>query len=320
MQSFIFIREIKGSVFVEMDNGEYMEECIKSYEEIISRKKENVLKGLTHSISYGLLKTNYELWLEECLLQRDWQKLNDLIYQEMRHRLLPGCPGGYDHSHKASNALEALACGDYETMERILPHELGATKNGYRFYIVLSNLLMAIWYKDEIALPKARQAAEKFIKMKKPQWERSGVAFILSLLEENTIEMGRYLQDMCKGYMRADYSKAMKRLCVPVHGLYCFAQTLLAPEIFQEIKQPEYKNFSPEYARWRNENPRPQLDLYFEYPEPMEIVNRIHRAPVAKSIISQPYLHSDNPYHSAQLKKTWMLDEEAMLIAFVENI
>jgi len=311
---------------MDTDKSKYIEQCIIKYEAIINNVKEGtaqnneVLAAITKSMSFGLLKTNYDIWLDECFLHQDWQKCNNLIFQQMRYRLLPGCSGGYDHCQHALHILEAFACGDNETMERILPSELGLTKNGYPFYIVMSNLLRAMWYKDEILLQKALYAAEKFVGTKKPQWERSGVAFLLSLHNEDVEAMGKHLQNLCSGYMRADFSKAMKQLCVPAHGLYCLAQNLLPAEIFQQIKMPEHKNFSQGFAKWRNENPHPILNLYFEYPAPLEILNQIYEAPVAKSIISQPYLHSDDPDHSPQLKKKWFLDEEAMLIAFVENM
>lgn len=311
---------------MDLEKSQYIERLIVNYEEIITRKKlgtvqdNEVLKAITRSMSFGILETNYDVWLDECFLHEDWQKWNDLIFQQMRHDLLPGCEGGYDHCRNFLNALEALACGDNETMERILPSELGVTKNGYPFYVVMSNLLMAMWYRDEILLPKALEAAVKFVGTKKPQWERSGAAFLLSLHKEDVKAMGMHLQNVCSGYMRADFSKALKRLCLPAHGLYSLAQNILPTEIFQQIKMPEHKSFSQGFAKWRNENPQPRLNLYFEYPAPLEVINKIHMAPVAKSIISQPYIHSDNPYHSPQLKKKWSLDEQTMLIAFVENM
>ena len=205
-------------------------------------------------------------------------------------------------------------------MERILPSELGLTHNGYPFYVVMSNLLSAMWYRDEMLLPKAIDAAEKFVGTKKPQWECSGVAFLLSLHKEDAEEMGKHLQYLSSGYMRADFSKSMKQLCVPAHGLYCLAKILLPSEVFQQLKMPEHKSFSQGFAKWRNENSQPRLNVYVEYPAPLEILNQIYMAPVAKSIISRLYLHGDNSYHSPQLKKKWFLDEEAMLIAFVENL
>lgn len=311
---------------MEKDKTQYIEQCIIKYEKVINKAKvesaedNEVLAKLTKSMSFGLLKTNYDLWLEECLLQKDWQKLNDLIFQQMRYRLLPGSSGGYDHCRNTLHILEAFTCGDYDVMERILPLELGLTKNGYPFYIAMSNLLMGMWYKDEELLQKAMDAAEKFVSTKKPQWEHSGVAYLLALHKEDVEAIGKHLQEFCSGYMRADFSKAMKQLCVPAHGLYCLAEKLLPIELFQQVQMPEHKSFSQGFANWRMDHPHPSLNLYFEYPAPLEVLNQILMAPVAKSIISQPYLQNDNPHHSPQLKKKWFLDEEAMLKAFVENI
>lgn len=154
---------------MDRDKTQYIEQCIIKYEKIknntnvATAENNEVLAKLIKSMSHGLIRTNYDNWLEECLLQEDWQKLNNLIFQQMRYHLLPGSSGGYDHCRNTLHILEAFACGDNHVMERILPHELGLTKNGYPFYIVISNLLMAMWYKDETLLQKAIPAAEKFI-------------------------------------------------------------------------------------------------------------------------------------------------------------
>ena len=107
---------------------------------------------------------------------------------------------------------------------------------------------------------------------------------------------------------------------IPAHGLYCFARQISTGKTGHMLTMPEHHNFLKEYAAWRMENPHPTHKLYFEYPAPMELLNQVLMAPVAKSSSKQPYLNSDNQYLSPKDKKAWYLDEKAMLDAFCQTV
>lgn len=298
-------------------NEEYMKKISEYVKELknknVGKDEVSLIKNIIKDSSCGILKTNYETWLEECISNYNWSELNNLIFQECHFRLLPGCSGGTDHSANILIVLEAFACGDDSTFERVFHLELGGTKNGYPFLVVISNLLIALWYQDEGLQQKAILAAEKFVSTKKPQWERAAVAFVMDIHKCNVQGMTMHLQQVCAGYARTDFEVSRKRLCVPAHGLYCLAKKLLSNEVFLQIEMPNHKSFSKKYAEWRNQNPIIEFKLYFKFPNSMDIINKIYAYPVAKSIITQPYINSNNPYHSAQLKKRWFLDEDAML-------
>ena len=53
------------------------------------------------------------------------------------------------------------------------------------------------------------------------------------------------------------------------------------------LKMPEYKNFLPEFAMWRQEYLQPDLSLWFHYPEDLELLNKVYAAPPAKLILFQ---------------------------------
>lgn len=308
---------------------------LKKYQEIYHQitlkaeeKQEDLAKEILLSKNLSAMKPDYEGWLRECLERKDWNGLNNLIFQVNRHALLPvpSGGGGYDHCGQFLNLLSALACGDLDTVERIFPYELGLTSNGYPFYVIAGNLFLALWYKwngvdsNELLLKKALPKAEKFIISKKPQWERAVTAYLLALCKEDMTEAGNRLQEVCNAYMRSDMAPVKKLLCVEVHGLYCLAFYILPKEQYQQIVMPEHKNFSKTYAAWRMEHQKPELELYFKYPETMELVNRIYLAPVARTKLHQPYLEQDNPYMSAKEKKQWHLNGEAMLEDFVKYL
>lgn len=307
----------------------YLEKYQQMYQRLSVKAEERgstLIQTLIKAKSISAIKPDYEHWLAECLEAKDWQGLNNLIFQTNRHDLLPSVSSGYDHCILFLNLLSALACGDVVSIERMFPFELGLTSNGYPFYLAAGNLFMALWYRKngmdekEELLKKALPKAEKFITTKKPQWERAATAYLLALYHEDMEEAQNQLQMVCKSYMRSDMAPVKKILCVEAHGLYCLAQYLLPKEMVQQINMPEYKNFSKEYAKWRVEHPEPDLGLYFAYPAPMEIVNQMYLAPVAKTRLHQPYLGQENSYMSAREKKQWYLDLEGMQEEFIKDI
>ncbi len=310
-------------------NDAYLEKYQAMYQRLLTKAEEQgstFIQVLIKAKSISAIKPDYEHWLAECLEAKDWQGLNNLIFQTNRHDLLPSVSSGYDHCFLFLNLLNAFACGDVDSIERMFPFELGLTSNGYPFYLAAGNLFIALWYrkngmdKEGALLKKALPKAEKFITTKKPQWERAATAYLLALFHEDIAEAQKQLQEVCKSYMRSDMAPMKKVLCVEAHGLYCLAQYLLPQEMVQQMEMPEYKNFSKEYAKWREEHPKPEPGLYFAYPAPMEIVNRMYLAPVAKTKLHQPYLGQENPYMSAREKKQRYLDLDGMLEEFVTSI
>lgn len=220
---------------------------------------------------------------------QDWQSVNDYLYQEMRHWLVPrgdGGGGGCDHSYYFFSVLEAFACGADQILESIYPYELGLTQNGYPFCVVGSNLVIAKYYHDEGLLEQAVAAAVKFTGGKASKWERQAIQFLLDVLNKDLDAAGADLLGVCKGYSRIDLLQmAIQDICIPAHGLYCIAKRWLEDEEFAKIAMPKHKAFLQGYAQWRIENPAPVLKPYMVYPEDMDILNRIYAAPIVKMML-----------------------------------
>lgn len=155
----------------------YTEEFAHRYQKFVldnldkggySRKE--LFERIVGCLSYSLLETNYKTWLADALASGDMQQLNNVIFQETRYNFAKQLShGGYDHCCSLWFVLDALACGDDAAVERSFPRELGASSNGYPFYVCASNLLIEMWYGDGKILEKAIPKAEKFISSKKPQ-------------------------------------------------------------------------------------------------------------------------------------------------------
>lgn len=307
---------------LSMDNQGYIELCKKQYDLTISNsadEKNQLFQNAAKAISLSVFGLNYGPWLNECLFSQNWARLNDLVFQTMHYSLVPGLPSGTDHCIMWLPTLAAFACGEYGVIEKTLPKDLGITHNGHPFDIVMSNLLISIWYREEKWLTKVLPAAERFCSQKRPKWQQFAVSFLIALYNRDIPTMQDCLQNLCECFPYSNCSREEKQLCISAHGLYCFVQQIGTKENGHILTTPKHRNFSKEYATWRIENPYPTHKLYFEYPSPMEILNQILMAPVVKSSLEQPYLNSDNQYLSVKDKKAWFLDEKAMLASFCQN-
>lgn len=302
---------------------EYIEACKDCYESCLRKSQEqktDLLQILVISLAYGLIKPEYGKWLNQCLNHQNWQELNNLIFQFNHHHFIPGCPIGCDHSSHFIGCLNALACGDWNVIEQALPYELELSQNGYPFYVISTNLLMALWYNDDFFMEKTLPIAKKFTLSKKSQWERAVISYLIALHDRDITTARIQLQKICELYMRLGKNKYIKQLCIEAHGLYFLAQCLFSMEQFQQMHMPDCKNFSTDYALWRLQHLKPDLNLYFEYPFPMEILNKIYMAPIAKSILHQPYTKQINPYLTRFEKLEWVLDTDCMVHNFVAEI
>lgn len=305
-----------------MDDQDYIQYCQKQYERTLSglADENQLFRNGARAISLSVFGLNYGSWLNECLAGQNWAGLNDLVFQAMRWSLVPGLPSATDHCILWLPTLAAFACGEDDVTERTLPRELGLPRNGHPFDVLMSSLLVSVWYREEKWLATALTAAERFCAQKRPKWQKAAVWALIALQNEDIPATQAALQRLCEGFPHSDFSSEEKQLCIPAHGLYCFALQILPREKSAMLAMPEHRNFSKEYAAWRRENPSPAHRLYFEYPSPMELFNQLLLAPVAKSMLKRPYLHSDSQYLSAKDKTAWFLDEEAMLTSFCHDL
>lgn len=229
----------------------------------------------------------------EAVSQKDWQSVNDFLYQEMCYWLVPGSDGGggYDHCFYFYQAMEAYACNAEHVLEKIYPYKLGLTENGYPFYVAGSNLIIAKYYHDGDMLKKAVEKAEKFSKSRASKFERLVVQFLLDILNGDFESANGNLLNVCKGYGRIEKPmQAIKDICIPAHGLYCIAKSWLGEEEFASIKMPEHKTFLQEYAQWRMNTSDIILKPYMVYPQEMDIFNKIYAMPTAETLLTQERL------------------------------
>lgn len=214
-------------------------------------------------------------YFEDLLKAKDWEKLNNFIYQKNCIASIQPLTNYDDVFHRYCaffQMLEALAVGNIEMLELLLPDKPEKVVNVFPLHIYATNMLIGLWRKDKDVLEDSILKANKFVNGKGPQWARAIIAYLLKIYDRNPKDAGIQLEIMCKTAMRADLGGAYKMLFIPAHGLYQLASYIWDKELFQQLPMPNHKSFSKEYAAWRNTQ-EIQPTLFVKYPEP--IINDI---------------------------------------------
>lgn len=310
-----------------MNIDKYLEECLDVYEEaVVELVKNNYKKqercndiesctvdwfarGFVHSF-----ENIAEAFYEE-VKEKNWQRVNDFLYQDMLNHLVPRYYG-YDHCRHFHWALSAYACGAEHVIERIFPREIGLSTYGYPYMVVGTNLFMAMYYKDEILLKQAVEEAIHFVNKKtSKKWEKAVIQFVLDILQKDMTSANESLQEVCKGYLRCNdnYLRySMEDVNVPAYGIYFLARNWLSEEEFAQIEMPEHKTISKGYVQWRLKNPTPELKVYVTYPKEMDVLNKIYTLPVAKVPLIE---NQESPWSPVRMiedvdKRYWSFVEE----------
>lgn len=275
----------------------------------------------------GYISSDYQRILESVIsssLQTgDFETLHRCFFQVTRTRLLPGMAGGLDHCQDLWPLLDCAACEGPKELYRLLPPELGMSRNGHPMLVCAMNLLMCLLYNRE-GVPRFDEAAEirraeKFLSAKRPLWERSVVGFLLCFLRRDTAGMTDHLQSACASYGQLKTAAKYQKLqCLNAYGLVVLAKMLLPQEAFSELRPPEAPNFSGAYLSWRLTQAELPLEPCFTYPEPYTLANRILAQPVAVRRLFQPGLEREDL--TPRERNTWYQDEAAMLEQFIAGM
>lgn len=312
---------------VNINDTEYMKSLCGFYEKDKEKNKANDKKFLKSMMTRMLwndthLEKLIKNGIENAIRERDYVSIKNIFYHAAKIKLLPNLSAGYDHCDRIWPMLDFLACAEFDNIYRILPSGLPLSDNGYPMYINATNLVLCLLYNTDgreiYQQDKVSKKAIKFAASKKPLWERSVINCLLQILNRNPAGISEALQNVCVGYSKMTVAGYMKLQCFNAYGLIVLAKHFLTEQEFSMIKFPVYNNFSEEYINWFLNNHNLQNELYFGYPEPLDMVEAVLTKPVAVTQILQPYINSDNTYMSAGDKKKWYMDYERMLDEFAE--
>ena len=265
-------------VYTYTDLDDYLNKTMETYEEYLKERNENIFLYL------ALIKNPYLLGLSMAFQNNDYELLNNSIYHYSKHRLLVIQDGGYDHCGYFWKVMDGMACNYKEVIGKCYPIELGLCTNGYPLYIVASNLLMSLWYKNQQWMEIAYPAGEKFLSQKKGLWEKAIVAYLMALSNKDMDKATEELSNVCKYSTRLDHPKLYKCLCIEAHGLYQIARYILSEEDFNRISLPDNDNFCKGLISWQREHEYPEKGKFIlHYPNELDVMNRILELPLPVS-------------------------------------
>lgn len=263
------------------DVEDYINRQFVTYRELFERGEDSNI-----FLYLSLIKNPYLLGLATAFRNHDYELLHNAIYHYNKHRLLNIHASGYDHCTYLWEVLDSMACNDVQVIEKCYPVELGLSNNGYPFYIVGSNLLMALWYKNQEWMELAYSEGDKFLGQKKALWERAIVAYLMALSNHDPVKATEELSNVCKHSVRLDRPKLYKCFCTEAHGLYQLARYILPEEEFSRIGLPDNDNFCQGLISWQQEHGYPEQGKFIiQYPGELEVMNRILELPLPTCIL-----------------------------------
>ncbi len=260
--------------------------CVDGPEEYKIAYRYDCYKNEIHSLVVGshiIMDANF-CWnpdidccvvVQRLIKNKDWNGLNNLLYQMLRVRLIPdNSNNGYDHSFYFNEILLAYLCGERTVFEKINTKENGLGNNGYRPYVLCNNILIAKHYKDDNKLLTSLEKAEAYANTKASKWHIALCNFFVGLGKKDFELINESLADFCKLSKRLHQDYPLeKELAIMAMGLYMVAAAWLDEEEMKSIKMPEETRFCKEYVMWRMENKNPKQKLFFRYPEEYGILN-----------------------------------------------
>jgi len=221
--------------------------------------------------------------------------LNDSLYQNacILHTLICSASGA-DHGINYRNALHALSAGLADRVALLLPFDCGMCANNHPVVVSATNLLMALWYRNEEFAEAARKKAGRTLGTKQPALNLSEIRYLLALLDGDPDEAGAQLDLYCRAVSRVQEFGAakLKKMFWPLaHGLYNLAFFVWDKEKALSIPMPEPECFCKGFAQWQAARAFAPGKLAIEYPAPMEIANLILQVQLPKTHLHQPYLN-----------------------------
>lgn len=228
-----------------------------------------------------LLDDDKEFGFYIAFQNRDFETLNNVLYQTSRRRLLITgmTASGTDHAISLMDVLSAFVCNDFDLVKYFFPQELPLSKGLY-YTEVSANLLKVLYYKDDHLNEESVQKAQKFLSKKITIWEELTVKYFLSLINKNVVQSNTCLQGLCSAYQKiGDFSKLEKCFAKELHGLYRFAK-IVDEEFYKRIELPAHDCFFKEFEAWQKEHNYPKGQLFYIYPKELDYMNRIFKAEI----------------------------------------
>ena len=97
----------------------------------------------------------YAQCLGKVLKEKDWNQVNNLIYQENCFRSFCALLSGDSHYQAFLDMLDALAVGNMKTLDLLVPRKTERVTHIYSTYRPATDMLIGLWRKDNGVLDYA---------------------------------------------------------------------------------------------------------------------------------------------------------------------
>jgi hypothetical protein len=311
---------------------EHLEEFMRVHEELSAGMtlEEQISKWLF----YITMENPASFLFKEAFAASDPVMLNNALYHSFCIQHIRNIhSSSTDHGRNYRIALNALAAGMKERIELLLPEECGMSTNNHTVVTALTNLLMALWYKNKEFEETVRQKAERTLGTKQAAIDYIETRYLLALLDGDPAEAGVQLDLYCRGVpkIREEFmTKFDKMFWARAHGLYNLAFFVWDKEKALQIPPPEPECFCKGFAEWQKANDFKPGKSAIEYLEPLKIINQILQTEPPRTHLHQPYLNykerliadGKNPsnYRIPGNTKQWCTDSERFKKEMVKNI
>lgn len=158
-------------------------------------------------------------------------------------------------------ALIALAGNDHVLVRNMLPRDTGYCDRLHTIHKMISRLLTALYYKDDVLGRKALETSETFLGQKHPKIWLLIAEYLCALWRKETDRLSSLLTAVCAAERKSDLllnqctdgidPAPEKTVSFLVHGLFVLAQHCLSPEEFQQLPLPEDRAFLKGYEEYR---------------------------------------------------------------------
>lgn len=217
---------------------------------------ELLLKILSPSDIYSVLN----IGIYSSVKSNDYGLLNDALfsYNCLSYKRNSLLESGIDHCKYLKNVVECFAGNDLSLISKMFPKENGLTKNGHKFTITCSNLIISILHKNSDWLEKSITDAEKYTRQKIGNFDRAIINYLVSIATSKHEDANQYLSEVAQLYRKAGWihdfnNPFLKIFGLFIHGLYNFAYYVLPQTTFEKI-EIEHDVFWTNFSNFTREN------------------------------------------------------------------
>lgn len=315
-----YAKEADQNARVWMDTDDYLAECLDTQTQC--HKDASLQEQIR--LWLFMLRINHNpdlLGYKTAILANDMALLHAALRQSamIKHTTL-GVDSGCDHSINIWTTLDILAAGLFARVPLLLPEKWGLSDNGHPVTIAIANLVMALWYKRTDFAAEASKRAQKVLATKQAASDVCILRYLMALLEEDVTEAGVQLDLYCKSVPKlrdAGLTKLNKMFWPYAHGLYNLASAVWGSEKASTMSKPEADCFLDDLAEWQIQHNYHPGALFFEYPQPIDVINTLISCTPPECVLHQPYLETDKKYREKRYLHSEMFEQQ--MIAIVLN-